>query len=275
MISVKRCAPPTSINGPGSKGYIECQKAKLAHANGGDFKDFKAYKGKDVVEALRLMFHCKCAYCEFNYAAGGPEDVEHFRPKGGVMDDGVLKKPGYYWLASEWTNLLASCTDCNRARQKLFSDGTHETSGKASYFPLRNKAKRWRDPEAACEEECLLINPCEVEPDLHIEFLEDGLIRAKLDEHGVESDLGKETIEVFGLRRHSLVVERACVDRKVRSFLDNALLACEKAGAAQSVQEKRIYEGVARDWLEAARSYLAPDRPFLAAVRSAFKEYGL
>lgn len=275
MIYVKRRSPPDSINGVESKGGVECQKARQAYADGKEFKAFKVYKSEDVVEALRSMFNCKCAYCEFNYSAGGPEDVEHFRPKGAVVIDGAMETPGYYWLASEWTNLLPSCLDCNRARKKLFIDGTRRITGKANHFPIKNEDRRWRDPQAPCEEECLLINPCEVDPDIHLEFLEKGLIRAKLDERGVESDVGKETIEIFGLRRHSLVTERACVDRRVRVFLDRALLACQHAGGAPSERERKIWESFARDHLESAKAYLEPSRPFHAVVRTIFKEYGL
>jgi hypothetical protein len=43
----------------------------------------------------------------------------HYRPKGGFRQrrSGVLKVPGYYWLAYDWRNLLVSCAVCNRREE--------------------------------------------------------------------------------------------------------------------------------------------------------------
>src|SRR5262249_38675962 len=77
---------------------------------------------------LIRLFNGKCAYCESKFTVSQPGDVEHFRPKGRVVDDnfkpirvqhptkGEIEHPGYYWLAYEWKNLLPSCADCNRFR---------------------------------------------------------------------------------------------------------------------------------------------------------------
>jgi uncharacterized protein (TIGR02646 family) len=71
--------------------------------------EFKAsvYGAKSVKKTLLTAQHGKCAFCEskFEHVAFG--DVEHFRPKGGwIQTDGdQLTRPGYYWLAYEWSNL--------------------------------------------------------------------------------------------------------------------------------------------------------------------------
>ena len=74
---------------------------------------FKVYRQRYVKEALEKIFFKKCAYCESLYVVTTPVDIEHFRPKSAVKV-GRQKKLGYYWLASEWTNLLPSCNKCNR-----------------------------------------------------------------------------------------------------------------------------------------------------------------
>ena len=65
--------------------------------------------------ALRELFVNKCAYCESSLV-GGDMDVEHYRPKGGVSE--VPDHSGYYWLAYDWENLVASCSFCNRLRRE-------------------------------------------------------------------------------------------------------------------------------------------------------------
>jgi uncharacterized protein (TIGR02646 family) len=85
------------------------------------------YKDGAVKAALDAMFHGKCAYCEFMYIGGMPVDIEHFRPKGAVIVGGKMRKPGYYWLAAKWENLLPSCIDCNRKRDQELQDGTVRT----------------------------------------------------------------------------------------------------------------------------------------------------
>lgn len=64
---------------------------------------------------LRSLYYNKCAYCEkIEYKP----DVEHFRPKKRIANPGGNKQ-GYYWLCYNWTNLLPSCSSCNRPPGKL------------------------------------------------------------------------------------------------------------------------------------------------------------
>src|SRR5690606_19607561 len=69
----------------------------------------------------------KCAFCEQHILSISYGDVEHFRPKGGYKQNykDSLHKPGYYWLAYDWDNLLFCCQKCNQRYKK-------------NYFPLRN-----------------------------------------------------------------------------------------------------------------------------------------
>jgi len=272
MIRVKRGPVPASLNGSASPGGIETKKAIAAVRRREKF-EYKAYKADDVVAALRTMFNKKCAYCEFPYAAGGPEDIEHFRPKGGVLIGGKLKTPGYYWLGAEWTNLLPACPDCNRKRRKEFEHGV-DVSGKANIFPVEDEKKRWRRHRDACEEFHLLLNPCDDRPESHLEFLRGGVIRAK-KRGGAESLRGSHSIEVFGLRRTDLVEQRAEKERLVRTAIERALKATEIAVGERSAKRRREQEQLASDLLSDARKLLEPQQPYLAVARAVFKEYGL
>ncbi|AUX44887.1 uncharacterized protein SOCE26_063570 [Sorangium cellulosum] len=69
------------------------------------------------------------------------------------MRTAPVERPGYYWLAYEWDNLLFSCGICN---------GTH----KRNLFPLGNPEKRARSRRAKLSvEEPLLVHPAQEEPE--------------------------------------------------------------------------------------------------------------
>ena len=114
MIFVDRSTvpKPTALDGEISKAAQELAAARqhFAQSNPGSFH-FKIYKDATVKSALEKLFHGKCAYCETKYEANQPVDIEHYRPKSAYMVDGKLTKPGYWWLAADWTNLLPSCID--------------------------------------------------------------------------------------------------------------------------------------------------------------------
>lgn len=90
-------------------------RGKIRNADGTLLKE-------EVVEALEIIYHHKCAYCE-DFAT--PE-VEHYRPKKQVI--GEPQHGGYSWLCYEWSNLVLSCHECNKIG-----------GGKGNYFPIKNQ----------------------------------------------------------------------------------------------------------------------------------------
>lgn len=230
MIKVERCNCPPSLHTPGSSGDRERVRAE-EHFNDPatrtkTFK-FRAYKEDDVREALRSMFDLKCAYCETVYAAGGPMNVEHYRPKGGYdLPDGSPQVPGYWWLGSTWTNLLPSCSDCNSERGHDY-DGASVKTGKGNRFPLADEGKRATIPGREGEEEPLLLDPTVDDPDDHLEFIDEGVVRAAKGARG-ESPRGRETIEVLGLRRRDLVTVRHGHLETVDATIERFLLAVDQ-----------------------------------------------
>jgi hypothetical protein len=170
---------------------------------------FKTYKDAHVVAALNGMFRSKCAYCESRVTATGPTDVEHYRPKGRVLEPNGKTRKGYRWLELEWTNLLPSCIDCNRERrQPLIGPGAAVIAGKggkASYFPLRNPAARAKKKGQEKLERPLLLNPCDDpdDPESLLVFTDNGSIRATAA--APSTDRALSTIDVMGLHRAGLV----------------------------------------------------------------------
>jgi len=63
------------------------------------------YAHASIKAILLETQHHKCAFweCKFSHQQYG--DVEHFRPKHGYnqKESDPLGRPGYYWLAYEWT----------------------------------------------------------------------------------------------------------------------------------------------------------------------------
>ncbi len=275
MIKVTRSPTPASLDGPASAGGIETKAAIAARKLGEDY-DYKAYKSQDVVDALRAMFNKKCAYCEFNYAAGGPEDVEHFRPKGGVIVNDRLEKPGYYWLAATWSNLLPSCTDCNRKRTKTFPGDEVGVSGKANIFPVADEKHRWKShSQRKVLETHMLLDPCSDDPEAHLEFVPDGLVVAVTDDKGGSSEKGRHSIDVYGLLRGDLVDQRRAKESKVRTDIENALELTMEADLLPAGGARDRLQRLAQKLLEGARVHLSPPEPYLAMTRAIFREYGL
>lgn len=174
-----------------NQGQIETEKLKAAYLsapdaykNGTKTFDIKKsiYGHLSVKKSLRLCQYEKCCFCERKIEVG---DVEHYRGKKAYQQDEQepLKRPGYYWLAYTWSNLLLSCAVCNR-------------SFKRSYFPLahpKNRAVSHLDD--LTKEEPLIIHPSIDEPEDFIEFRGHHL-------RAIHGNLkGKATIKRIGLDR--------------------------------------------------------------------------
>ena len=162
--------------------------------------DDKLYK--ECREIIVAAYHGKCAYCEGRLREQSQVDVEHFRPKGGVRDlknqivrVGKDPHPGYWWLAYEPSNLLPSCSMCNKYTRKY--------GGKGERFPLRENEFRASKPGDEKREKCLLIHPgLDKNPSSHFD------IDSKTGGLKSLDDRGRATIEVMGLNREALMMAR-------------------------------------------------------------------
>ena len=163
----------------------------------------RAIYGSGPVKSLLVEAHqSKCCYCERKYEEPRHLAIEHFRPRTAVRQSirHAAERPGYYWLAYDWNNLLLSCGECNGDYKGIF-------------FPLSNPGSRARSHHDNYRvERPLLINPASVEPRRHIVFQDEtptSLTRK-----------GKITLEVIGLRRTTLRDARLTYLAKLRRNLD-------------------------------------------------------
>ena len=230
---------------------------------------FKAYKNRSVRRALNDAFHFKCAYCESSFAATQPVAVEHYRPKSAVVGaDGKLKRPGYYWLAGTWENLLPSCTDCNSAREQEIVGEEARTLGKANKFPLANETARAKTPEAEKQERRLLLHPYLDHPERHLVFDEGGGVKPARSASGRESKKGVHSIEVYGLRRVGLSEERVRVARLV-------LASVKRIGDLRVLFGRTgdpLAEQMLRDEIQQLKTVLADTSEYSAMARQLASE---
>jgi uncharacterized protein (TIGR02646 family) len=170
--------------------------------------DQAVYAHTSVKKRLIAMQHSKCAFCEAKPLHVSDGDVEHFRPKAAVRqsDTDPLERPGYYWLAYDWGNLLFACERCNR-RHKM------------NLFPLIDPSQRAKSSQARIADETpVFIDPSAEDPELsityrdHVPVAVDGNLR------------GKRTIKALGLDRPDLNADREKHLANVQALHDAATL---------------------------------------------------
>lgn len=227
---------PAALDANDENGLTEKDRAiaffsRKEIPKGEKFK-YDAYNHPTVKPALAKISHNKCAYCEATTLEGQDGDIEHFRPKGEIIDlDEEPIKPGYYWLGSSWENLHLSCIHCNQWRIHDTDDGGTISLGKKNQFPLSEKEKRIlkHDQDLKDEEPFrLLIDPCLDNPEELLMFDSKGIIYPTKKPDGTENEKGKATIGVFALQRPKLVRAREDYAVAVRLAVKSILKTCEK-----------------------------------------------
>ena len=237
---------PAKLSGDGKKERIKNQKK---FENGKDDFEFKSsiYGHDQVKNALINSQNGKCAYCEDNVSTVAYGDVEHYRPKGGWQQfrGQKLQKPGYYWLAYEWENLLYSCQKCNQ-------------SYKRNLFPLINPGSRAKShSDDIANESPVLVNPLFEEPGNHLSFNQH--IPIGLTENG------KQTIELCGLDRKELNEARESLFSEIQMLLEIITQA----------NEKDSLKAIAEKAKELIKKKAASSAPFSLMVRCAVKAGGI
>lgn len=139
--------------------------------------------------ALLRESHYKCVYCEQRITSESRTVIDHYRPISGAIDArGGRSEFHYYWLAYEWTNMFAACSECNLA--------------KGNKFPVASQRVDFRINGALdATEHPLILNPTDCDPKKHLELLPDGTLVGKTIE-------GRHTIDVLKLNRQDLLERR-------------------------------------------------------------------
>lgn len=272
MIHVPRPAgsEPAVLSRRDRNGKTETDRAIEYYTSGREVTEqfpFKLYKHDDVKDALEGLFKGKCAYCESRFGHVSPEDIEHWRPKGAVvLADGSESKPGYYWLAATWSNLLPSCIHCNRRqRQEDARDPANEHSGKQNLFPVADEGRRWTRHDQADRngEEPLLLHPCEDDPARFLAVDAEAVVNEVHPAGTRENERARASIDVFGLNRSILVEERMKDRRQVLHLLHSVRMAVNTLSSPTAADPER----------EEAREFLTESLEMLKAERGGASEY--
>lgn len=257
---------PDVLNGNSSPGKRERTRSETFYAvpeNNKKSFNFQIYRDKSVKDKLNDLFHKKCAYCEAQIR-GYPFPVEHFRPKGAVVHETELRKPGYYWLAAEWDNLLPSCVDCNSERYQEFADIEPILSGKANKFPIANLQKRAKKPGEEKHEIRLLFHPCRDYPERALEFDEIGTVLPAKHIRGITKQKAKTSIKVYGLNREELVKSREGLIIRLKVQIKRVFDASDDIDNNPNDKNKRIFAFELRELFR----FREKTEPFQALVRN-------
>jgi uncharacterized protein (TIGR02646 family) len=169
------------------------------------------YAHTSVKNALKTMFHGKCAYCESKILHVGFGDIEHFRPKSALA---------YRDRIFDWDNLLLACSVCNGAGCK----GTRFPEADAGGPP---------------------VDPCADDPNEHLAFVYDE--SAQLANVAYKTERGQVTRDLFGLNRPDLRKRRSEFVRKLAALAQFAPEDGEATALlAEAVKDNAEYAAFAR-----------------------------
>lgn len=170
--------------------------------------------------ALKKCQGNKCCFCEKPVATA---DIEHFRPKSAWQQaKGVApQKPGYFWLAYSWSNMLIACGDCN------------SKTNKGNLFPVNGARAVY--PSDCKTEDKILINPTEEDPSNCITFRLD--VPVGIDVNG----RGNVNIAIFDLKNRGDIVE-ARRDRLARYMNCKKILSLPAGiNSQQEIKDAKIF----------------------------------
>ena len=248
MIRIDRPADaPAVLSGRGieqrDRHIADFESDDQAYRSGAKTFKYRAsiYGHKTVKNKLKRMQNSKCAFCEARVPHVAHGDVEHFRPKAGykqaVADD--LMRPGYYWLAYDWHNLLFACQICNQRH-------------KSNLFPLVDNNARARDhtddPNA---EAPLFIDPAREDPAGCIGFQREYAVAVDAN------DRGAATIAGLGLNRSELVEARQTLRQLVLALARLVAINPDQPEANDARQLLEKMQGASREFSAMTRATIA------------------
>ncbi|HEX6206223.1 MAG TPA: hypothetical protein VFZ29_10515 [Solirubrobacterales bacterium] len=262
---------------PRAQGLIEAAeklKADLA-AEEDPAKRKKLMKAKrqawvDFRDLFESIYGEKCWYTE-SKNPGTDDDIDHFRPKGRVVECKV--HGGYWWLAFDWRNFRLSSHRANRPRRNQDAEAT---LGKADHFPLLEEGDRCFSPDDENKEKPALLDPTNPADPPHLIFDMDGYTKVAPAYEDSETAVQRveASREILHLDWDPFVRGRRAIYAKVYELVlagDRAEAATlrEEAGAVERLTEiaAKLIEmtGEGEEYSRAAIAYIRSfkDRPWI------------
>jgi hypothetical protein len=208
-----------------AEGNAKSQEHCAAYVNGArEFKfDATIYGDAIVKESLVAMHHGKCCYCESKVRHTGPGTIDHYRPKAASQQRvGVpFSRPGYYWLAYHWENLLLECVECNQTHKRNLFPLVDENQRALSHFHhVANEAPLLLDPS----------NPND-DPLQFISFRDEYAFALNGNQRG------QATINILALNDRPDLVEQRREKITVLRIIQNVVRLLPETAEAQAAQQ--------------------------------------
>ncbi|WP_108809012.1 hypothetical protein [Aquimarina spinulae] len=311
MINVKRLRCPdilkTNAN-PESKGEWETKDAIEYYRDAGNLQkkykktgkkgdrtkqSYSIYTHKTVRNKLKKMFHDKCAYCESKITAIYNGDIEHFRPKGKIQEASP-SKPGYFWLASEWENLLFACPFCNQTNTHEFKNGEkveEAVFGKLDQFPLLSENHRLNHTHGTTyfsnkelysqsfdqeESERLLLNPCKDENiEKYFKYDDHGAIIINDNLNPTEEKRAQTSIFTYALHRLPLTFAREEKVIEIKAQIRRVEIAVKNySDNLDTTDEKKVwFEGIMREEMKILKKFKDINQEYAGLARHIISKY--
>lgn len=215
----------------------------------------------------------KCWYSEARDTASRM-DVDHFRPKGNVLEQDGSKRPGYPFLAYDFGNYRLSAQLMNqRTREGGVGRGKHQQ------FPLESGSPCATDRAGIADERPLLLDPTNPADPQLLTFDEQGeakpLISSADDPRAHMR--ATRTIEVLWLDRPALSDRRKEIWSRIHEdikLVDRfSATARERTGEGRPVEAAEEW-GCARTLLDRLRLAAQPTSEFSGAATAALRTSG-
>lgn len=297
---------------PHSNGEDETRQAILFYNNvanhtltfkrkgkGGKYtkESYIIYSDPTVKKELKTSFKGKCAYCESKILVVSRGDIEHFRPKGAYHNKNgqVLNTPGYYWLASEWENLLLACTLCNQSTTHEFTSGTKKkiievVKGKQNQFPISGKNTRLNHTHGNIyfnnkpvylkafkkeEQKRLLLKPCTDEVEEYFAYSDEGLILPKLGLTYFKCRRAVTSIDVYALQRLPLVQAREKKIIEIKAQINRVEKSIKRLNdyKGKSDKKKKSLDDELNDEMKILMIFKDPDQEYSGLARYIIDKY--
>lgn len=225
--------------------------------------NFSGYHYRDsIMDILRGIYKYKCGYCETPELAGAGLRVDHFRPKGRVVE--LPHHGGYYWLGYEWSNLILVCEKCNRKKWDHFPIGDETTrvlqpTIGINGLPTSDCCRA--DKSLLVNERAFLLNPEIDDPDVHLAFLPDGDVKGK-------TLRGATSIDVYDLRRSPLLEDRKNMTDDIIEKLKKHLLRF-----LDREIDENTYRYVMQDVYDEAVKNRQPNKAYSRVANTLFEDF--
>ncbi|MEP5231031.1 MAG: hypothetical protein ABJQ78_06290 [Alloalcanivorax sp.] len=167
--------------------------------------------------ALWQLGGLKCWYSEAQLQEQEGQ-VEHFRPKKRLHG---ATHPGYWWRAFDWTNMRLSHPSCNFRRKDYLSG---ETTGKGSYFPLRDENARATSSVEESAEQPILLDPTIPSDCMLLSF--DSSNGRPIPSYSEEADAWKHQRAVNSISLYHL--DEGTWNYRRKDLMDEVRILCEK-----------------------------------------------